>query len=444
MTGSGTKNNRGRSFALALSAVIAISGAASLTGCGKDEAGSPSASSALTETTEAATAAETTDEAAGATEASEAASESTAEKPSAAAEDKTEPSETASEAGTVSGSSGITKEFAVSNVKELTGSETEIISCKEGKDDNGFSCWVIEVLPSGSSKKLTYYSGYQFCYRADRHFANNYNGIGVSEMAAINHVKEQIGEDADILSCYEGTDSMGLSCWIIIASRAGSSDRLTFYSGYQFCYSNDLNTGNNVSEDVGIDEATAIGNVRQQVGSGAEILSCTKGYSPDGIRCWVIAVAPITNGTGPDTVIYYSGYQFCYPDDTAAAGSGQNPMMNFIGNYTNGRATMLVSCLGKDKASFRITWSGSATDSAVWTMTGDVVNTGESLEVSYDNCTKQTFSYSSSGELLSNDTGYTDGSGKMVFLFSDNRAYWYDDEEDAGADTSFWYYNDTE
>lgn len=444
----GVRNNR--RFAVILSAVIALSGTAALTGCGKDEAGSSAAPSALADTTEADTVAENEAASDEATEAAsadktEATSENATEENTAATDKSTtDASEASAEDATKSGRIGVTKEVAISNVKALVGSEAAIVSCLEGEDENGFNCWVIDAIPSNTDKRLTFYSGYQFCYRADRNFANNYNGIGVSEMAAINHVKEQIGEDADILSCYEGTDSMGLSCWIIIASRAGSSDRLTFYSGYQFCYSNDLNTGNKGSDDVGVGEATALANVREQVGSGAEIISCTKGYSPEGFRCWVIVVAPVTNGTGPDTVTYYSGYQFCYSDGTsaAAADSGQNPMMNFIGNYTNGRATMLVSCVGKDMASIRITWSGSAVDSSVWTMTGTVTDNGNGLTVSYENCTKQTFRYSEGGELLSSDIDYENGSGKVDFQLSDNKAYWSDDQENAGDNTSFWFYND--
>ena len=60
------------------------------------------------------------------------------------------------------------------------------------------------------------------------------------------------------------------------------------------------------ADNIGIDEAAAIANVREQVGSGAQLISCTNGTAPDtGIACWVIVAAPITNGSTPETVTYY-------------------------------------------------------------------------------------------------------------------------------------------
>ena len=66
-----------------------------------------------------------------------------------------------------------------------------------------------------------------------------------------------------------------------------------------------------------IDEATAIANVRSLVGSGAEIISSEKGYTPEGWAAWVIVVAPVTASDNPETVTFYSGYQFCYRTDSA-------------------------------------------------------------------------------------------------------------------------------
>ena len=62
-----------------------------------------------------------------------------------------------------------------------------------------------------------------------------------------------------------------------------------------------------------IDEQTAISNVRKQAGSGATVISYTKGYSPDGAKAWVVVVQSVSTDDSTDTVTYYSGYQFCYP-----------------------------------------------------------------------------------------------------------------------------------
>ena len=203
-------------------------------------------------------------------------------------------------------------------------------------------------------------------------------------------------------------------------------------------------TSNDTDPDhVGVDKATAIANVKEQVGSGDEILSCTKGKAPDtGFNCWVVEVAPVTNGNGPEKVTYYSGYQFCYTLDNkldTSANSTQNPMMNFIGTYTNGRAMMTVSCIGKDQASISISWGSSACETTIWNMSGAVTASNEKVSVSFDNCTKQTFMYDVNGQLLSDLIDYEHGSGSIDFLSSDYNAYWHDAQEGAGDGFSFWY-----
>ena len=116
--------------------------------------------------------------------------------------------------------------------------------------------------------------------------------------------------------------NVSLKAWVIVVqpvTNNDSTDTVTYYSGYQFCYP-ETASGNNDSDnsddsDGYIDEQTAISNVKQQAGSGAAIVSSTKGYTPDGLKAWVIVVQPVTNTDSADTVTYYSGYQFCYPED---------------------------------------------------------------------------------------------------------------------------------
>ena len=199
------------------------------------------------------------------------------------------------------------------------------------------------------------------------------------------------------------------------------------------------------ADKIGIDRETAIANVRELVGSGAQILSCEKGAAPDtGFACWVIEVVPVTKDNGPDKVTYYSGYQFCYPYNNASeatASDGQNPMMNFIGNYTNGRAMMTVNCISQTEACIDISWGSSACETTIWKMSGTVSSSNEGVTVTYSNCTKQHFTYTEDGQLISDDIEYENGTGSVDFLAADNNAYWYDAVEGAGAGTSFWYCN---
>jgi len=196
------------------------------------------------------------------------------------------------------------------------------------------------------------------------------------------------------------------------------------------------------SENIGIDRETAVSNVKELAGSGAKIVSVTEGTSLEGFKCWVVVVEPVTTENGPDTVTYYSGYQFCYPDNRVQADGQQNPMMNYIGNYSNGRAMMYVSCIGTDQASIVITWSGNVADSSVWTMSGNVTATNEAVTVTYNNCTKESVSYAGDGSNMSNTIEYSDGSGTIEFMADDNKAYWYDSVENASGGVPFSYYNE--
>ena len=163
------------------------------------------------------------------------------------------------------------------------------------------------------------------------------DNIGVDEATAIANVKSLVGSGAQIISSTKGTaPDTGFACWVIAVApvtNGNGPETVTYYSGYQFCYTFENDDDRNAAAsagNIGVDEATAIANVREQVGSEAEIISCTKGTAPDtGINCYVIVVAPVTNGDDTKTVTYYSGYQFCYTYENdgarnATASDGQN------------------------------------------------------------------------------------------------------------------------
>ena len=140
----------------------------------------------------------------------------------------------------------------------------------------------------------------------------------IDEATAIANVRQLAGTGAQIISTEKGYSPDGIKAWIIVVAPVTTGDgpeTVTYYSGNQFCYPENTSdsTQSDDSDDGYIDEATAIANVKQLAGSGAQIISSEKGYSPDGIKAWVVVVAPVTTEDGPDTVTYYSGEQFCYP-----------------------------------------------------------------------------------------------------------------------------------
>ena len=116
----------------------------------------------------------------------------------------------------------------------------------------------------------------------------------------------------------------------------------------------------------------------------------------------------------------------------------QNPIMNFIGNYGNGRATMHVSESGKDGAGISVTWSGSAADSSTWTMSGTVTALGDCIVVDYTDCVKESFSYDANGNVLLDIIDYTNGCGSLTF--NGSSVTWTDYEEQIADGSVFAYY----
>lgn len=77
--------------------------------------------------------------------------------------------------------------------------------------------------------------------------------------------------------------------------------------------------GGNIPEDKvygGVWEQVAIQNALSVAGDQeAIVVGDYPGYAPDGLECWVVTVKK-SDGT---YAVYYSGFQFCYPDTSGNA-----------------------------------------------------------------------------------------------------------------------------
>ena len=112
----------------------------------------------------------------------------------------------------------------------------------------------------------------------------------------------------------------------------------------------------------------------------------------------------------------------------------QNPVMNFIGEYQCGRAHALVECFGNDEAWITIEWGSSAWELARWDVVGRLdTNT---LTIEYSGCTKQIVTYDDSGEIVSQEPEYEDGSGTITF-HNDGTFTWHEDQSAYGGDMVF-------
>ena len=109
----------------------------------------------------------------------------------------------------------------------------------------------------------------------------------------------------------------------------------------------------------------------------------------------------------------------------AAADDGQNPVMNFIGEYQCDRAHALVECIGDDGAQITIEWGSSAWELARWVIIGRLDT--DTLTVAYSACTKSIVTYDESGALVSEEAEYEDGTGTIVFS-DDLKFTWHEDQ----------------
>ena len=116
---------------------------------------------------------------------------------------------------------------------------------------------------------------------------------------------------------------------------------------------------------------------------------------------------------------------------------GQNPTMNFIGNYYGGRACINVEPEGTNDAKITVTWSSSYDSKAVWTMSGFFDE--ETTSVSYVNGIKKMVTYNEKGEVISEET--LDTNCKGVFVFDNDGVTW-DEQNEHIADNMVFKYGD--
>ena len=83
----------------------------------------------------------------------------------------------------------------------------------------------------------------------------------------------------------------------------------------------------------------------------------------------------------------------------AELGDGQNPVMNWVGEYAAGRAHALVECQGSDEARITIEWGDSAWSLGRWIMSGRLDEDTQTVE--YSDCVYSYVVYTDEGELES-------------------------------------------
>ena len=126
--------------------------------------------------------------------------------------------------------------------------------------------------------------------------------------------------------------------------------------------------------------------------------------------------------------------------DTSGSDDGQNPVMNYVGNYVCGRASVLIGAADEENgASAQVTWSSSAAENSTWEMTG--IFDAEEKRFEYHDCVRTDYVYNEDGSVEKQTEVYTGGHGFMFFEDGDSgiTMTWQDDQEDIAKDMTFEY-----
>lgn len=118
-------------------------------------------------------------------------------------------------------------------------------------------------------------------------------------------------------------------------------------------------------------------------------------------------------------------------------GDTQNPIMNFIGDYSNGRAIMTILPDGNDGAKITVSWAGSVSVTSTWVMSGKCVLDETTLTVAYNDCVETTRIYKEDGSVQSETVEYENGSGKITINLANSNITWTDDQENVAKDYVF-------
>ena len=185
---------------------------------------------------------------------------------------------------------------------------------------------------------------------------------------------------------------------------------------------------------------SAIVNALEYAGDDYICVSLEKGYLRNNEH-WIVGLKKMNSDDGTVYTYYVNDSEVVPAEADApsrAQGSGQNIIMNFIGEYYCDRAVMTVSNFGSDGAAFVITAGGGYSSNVCWTMSGDINQYDDRLEIPYYNGAKTVNEYNDDGSLASSEVEYNGGSGCMTIWLNDNSITWSsDDDSDSGTYSTF-------
>lgn len=103
----------------------------------------------------------------------------------------------------------------------------------------------------------------------------------------------------------------------------------------------------------------------------------------------------------------------------------RNPVMDFTGDYHNGKSTLLVEASGEEKAMLTVVLSGDSKSQTVFT--ANTKFDEDTNSIVYTNGTKKIVKFDKDGNVVSEKKVYTNSTGR--FVFGSQKALWTDSNE---------------
>ena len=236
---------------------------------------------------------------------------------------------------------------------------------------------------------------------------------GLDEM----NVDEQALEYCDVLG--ENPNSFYINAGRITAASIGSADDLNLMVGEY---------GENTEKTL----QAILAIVRKQQPNGYETFEKEftelKETSGDGYAVFFGIPEEVAANHEYKAAEGYSYVTVTFSADAEPAGEedGQNPVMNFVGDYSADRCSITIGAQGQTGATISVTWGQSASESYAYTMTGDFDT--DTLRINYSDCEKKYVKYDENGDVAQETVEFTDGEGRIQF-FEDGTLRWDDENE---------------
>ncbi len=118
-------------------------------------------------------------------------------------------------------------------------------------------------------------------------------------------------------------------------------------------------------------------------------------------------------------------------EETSQEGETQDQAYDFEGQYYAGRGNLSITDVGDGNFLIEVWWGSSASEHSEWVMNGKYDESAKTI--TYSDCVKHDYTLKENGEVESDVTAYTDGTGSILIV-DDSTINWTDDQDHIADD----------